>query len=38
MYNMAVDANDNKPVEIEEILMAFNDKVKECILTLGEEE
>lgn len=37
MYNVAVDANDNKPVEIEEILTAFNDKVKECISTLGEE-
>lgn len=37
MYNVAVDANDNKPVEIEEILTAFNDKVKECIATLGEE-
>lgn len=37
MYNVAVDANDNKPVEIEEILTAFNDKVKECISKLGEE-
>ena len=37
MYNVAVDANDNKPVEIEEILTAFNNKVKECISTLGEE-
>lgn len=37
MYNVAVDANDNKPVEIEEILTAFNDKVKECISTLREE-
>ena len=35
MYNVAVDANDNKPVEIEEILTAFNDKVKECISKLG---
>lgn len=37
MYNVAVDANDNKPVEIEEIIAAFNEKVKECISTLGEE-
>ena len=37
MYNVAVDANDNKPVEIEEVLTAFNDKVKECIAILGEE-
>lgn len=37
MYNVTVDANDNKPVEIEEILTAFNDKVKECISKLGEE-
>lgn len=37
MYNVAVDANDNKPVEIEEILTAFNDKVKKCISKLGEE-
>lgn len=37
MYNVAVDANDNKPVEIEEILTTFNNKVKECISTLGEE-
>ena len=37
MYNVAVDANDNKPVEIEEILTAFNNKVKECISTLREE-
>lgn len=37
MYNVAVDANYNKPVEIEEILTAFNNKIKECISTLGEE-
>ena len=37
MYNVAVDANDNRPVSIDEIVTAFNAKVEECIATLGEE-
>ena len=37
MYNVAVDANDNRPVSIDEIMAAFDAKVKECIATLGEE-
>lgn len=37
MYNVAVDANDNRPVSIDAIMAAFDAKVKECIATLGEE-
>jgi calcineurin-like phosphoesterase family protein len=37
MYNVAVDANNNRPVSIDEIVAAFNAKVEECIATLGEE-
>lgn len=37
MYNVAVDANDNRPVSIDEIMAAFNAKVEECFETLGEE-
>ena len=35
MYNVAVDAHNNRPVSIEEILTDFNNKVKECIDMLG---
>lgn len=31
MYNVAVDAHNNRPVSIEEILTDYNNKVKECI-------
>ena len=31
MYNVAVDAHNNRPVSIEEILTDINNKVKECI-------
>lgn len=36
MYNVAVDANDNRPVSIDEIMAAFDAKVNECITQLGE--
>ena len=36
MYNVAADANDNHPVSIDEILVAFDAKVNECIAQLGE--
>lgn len=37
MYNVAVDAHDNKPVSIEQVITDFNEKVKECISLLGED-
>jgi len=37
MYNVAVDAHDNRPVSIDTIINDFNEKVKECISFLGEE-
>lgn len=38
MYNVAADAHDNRPVSIDTIIDDFNEKVKECISFLGEEE
>lgn len=38
MYNVAADAHDNRPVSIDTIINDFNEKVKECISFLGEEE
>ena len=37
MYNVAVDAHDNRPVSINTIVNDFDEKVKECISFLGEE-
>lgn len=31
MYNVAIDANDNKPVSIEEINKRIDEKINECI-------